>query len=194
MARRIRVFSLEYRLQPALPPKGGTPTRRFACDLPGSIVTDPNCLFCKKLASLHAQPADEVVWEFPHSVALLGPWQYYQGYCILVARTHATELFHLSGEERRAYLDELCELAAAIHATFRPHKLNYELLGNQVPHLHWHLFPRYPDDPNSLKPVWLALERAETDEAQRERLTSSSLDRRQIIRRLQASLRAHNND
>ena len=32
----------------------------------------------------------------------------------------------------------------------RPHKLNYELLGNQVPHLHWHLFPRSPDDPDRL--------------------------------------------
>src|ERR1700694_4734407 len=45
--------------------------------------------------------------------------------------------------------------------TYHPHKLNYELLGNQVPHLHWHLFPRSKQDADHLKPVWLALDAAE---------------------------------
>jgi diadenosine tetraphosphate (Ap4A) HIT family hydrolase len=149
-------------------------------------VADPNCLFCKKLAAL---PAHDVVWEFPHSVAFLGPWQYYQGHCILVARTHATELFHLRDDERHAYLDEMCELAEAIHSSFRPHKLNYELLGNQVPHLHWHLFPRYPDDPDSLRPAWVALERAEADEAEKLRLSTGSACREEIMKRLRGALK-----
>jgi diadenosine tetraphosphate (Ap4A) HIT family hydrolase len=111
-----------------------------------------------------------VVWCFPHSVALLGTWQHYHGYCILVSRRHAAELSGLPDAERRAYLDEMCLLARAIELCFRPHKLNYELLGNQVPHLHWHLFPRYLDDPERLKPVWLALDRAENDLGLRGRL------------------------
>jgi diadenosine tetraphosphate (Ap4A) HIT family hydrolase len=49
-----------------------------------------DCLFCQKLSHLQELPDDEVVWQFPHSVAILGPWQYYHGYCILVARVHAT--------------------------------------------------------------------------------------------------------
>ena len=105
------------------------------------------CPFCQKVATLEALAADEHVWTFPHSVALLGPWQYYTGYCVLVARCHATELSQLSDNERRGYLDEMCLLARAIEAVFRPHKLNCELLGNQVPHLHWHLFPRALTDP-----------------------------------------------
>jgi diadenosine tetraphosphate (Ap4A) HIT family hydrolase len=32
--------------------------------------------------------------------------------------------------------------------------LNYELLGNGAPHLHWHLFPRYDTDPSPGWPVW----------------------------------------
>jgi diadenosine tetraphosphate (Ap4A) HIT family hydrolase len=129
-----------------------------------------DCPFCSKLVELKELPADEVVWEFPHSVALLGPWQYFRGYCILVARTHATELFQLSDDERRGYLDEMCRLARAISDCFQPHKLNYELLGNQVPHLHWHLFPRYREDPNALQPVWLALSAADRDESEKQRL------------------------
>ena len=136
------------------------------------------CPFCTKLAALNKLPDDEVVWEFPHGVALLGPWQYYHGYCVLVARRHATELSQLADGERQAFLDEMCLLARAIELCFRPHKLNYELLGNQAPHLHWHLFPRYEDDRHVRSPVWLALGKAEKDEHKRRRLQGLSVDRR----------------
>src|SRR5947209_5759036 len=83
---------------------------------------------------------------------------------ILVARTHATELSCLPDAERPGFLDEMSLLAKAIEASFPPRKMNYELLGNQVPHLHWHLFPRPFDDADPLRPVWFALDRAEQDE------------------------------
>src|SRR5262245_61996772 len=100
------------------------------------------CFFCDKLSRLQELPAAELLRQFAHSVALLGPWQYYTGYCLLISRRHATELFQLSDDERRGHVDEMCLLARAIEQVARPRKLNYELLGNQVPHLHWHLFPR----------------------------------------------------
>ena len=116
------------------------------------------CPLCRKVAAAGGLPEHEVVWPFPHSVAFLGPWQFYHGYCLLVSRSHATELSRLGDAERGAYLDEMCLLARAIEGACRPHKLNYELLGNQVPHLHWHLFPRSLDEPepDRLRPVWLA--------------------------------------
>jgi diadenosine tetraphosphate (Ap4A) HIT family hydrolase len=149
-----------------------------------------SCHYCDKLARLHELSADDVIWLFPHSVALLGPWQYHTGYCILVARSHATELYHLPAPERHAYLDEMTLLAHAIEVCFRPRKLNYELLGNQVPHLHWHLFPRRHDDPEALQPVWLALDRAERDTAERQRLETGSLPRAEISGRLKEQLRS----
>ena len=146
------------------------------------------CPFCQKLASLDDLPAGEVVWRFPHSVALLGTWQFYDGYCVLVSRHHARELSELPDDVRRAYLDEMCLLARAIERAFRPHKLNYELLGNQVPHLHWHLFPRSASDPARLSPVWLALDAAERDEAERLRLQTGPRDRSNTVRLLHDSL------
>lgn len=146
------------------------------------------CPLCDKLSRLNELPADEVVWQFPHSVALLGPWQFYTGYCVLIARSHHTELHQLAPAIRHAFLDEMTLLARAIEITFQPRKMNYELLGNQVPHLHWHLFPRGGDDPETLKPVWVALERAERDEAEKRRLQTSALARGEIAARLRASL------
>lgn len=146
-----------------------------------------DCPFCHKLTRLHELP-DDIVWQFVHSVAFLGPWQFYHGYCILVWRRHATELSQLSETERRGYLDEMCLLAEAIKQCFSPHKLNYELLGNQVPHLHWHLFPRYRDDPEALKPVWLALDRAERNEQEKHRLQSGPLNRAETVALLRKQL------
>ncbi|HVS34317.1 MAG TPA: HIT family protein [Gemmataceae bacterium] len=140
-------------------------------------MSHPDCPLCRKLANLGDVPPEEFVWRFPHSVALLGTWQYYHGYCLLIARRHATELSGLDVEQRRAYLDEMCLLALAIEESFRPRKLNCELLGNQVPHLHWHLFPRYEHDAAVLKPVWLALDRAERDAAERRRMETGPQDR-----------------
>ncbi len=142
------------------------------------------CPLCDTLNGPKDVPADDVVWRFPHSVALLGPWQYYTGYCVLVARRHAAELFHLSDDERAGFLREMTDLAGVIATAFEPRKMNYELLGNQVAHLHWHLFPRRADDPEALKPVWLAIDRAERDEVERARLMTGSLPRPEIIRRL----------
>jgi diadenosine tetraphosphate (Ap4A) HIT family hydrolase len=133
--------------------------------------------------------SSDIVWHFPHSVALLGMWQFYQGYCLLVSRRHATELNELPTDERRAYLDEMCLLAQAIQICYRPYKLNYELLGNQVPHLHWHLFPRYPDDEHRQAAVWVAVERAlQEDGTWRRRMETGREERSVTAAKLRRTL------
>jgi diadenosine tetraphosphate (Ap4A) HIT family hydrolase len=154
-----------------------------------SIPQTPFCPLCHKLERLTELPDEDVVWQFPHSVALLGPWQFHTGYCILVARSHAAELHQLPEDERRSYLDEMCLLAKAIDAACQPRKMNYEALGNQVAHLHWHLFPRRHDDPETLKAVWLALDRAEKDPAEKQRLQAGPIPRATITFRLRERLR-----
>ncbi len=146
------------------------------------------CPLCDKLARPASLPDEELVWQFPHSVALLGPWQYHSGYCILVARAHFAELHYLPLEERQAFFEEMITLCRAIETCFRPRKLNCESLGNQVPHLHWHIFPRREDDPEALKPVWLGLERAESNPAEKQRLQTGVFPRAEIARRLRAEL------
>ena len=42
-------------------------------------------------------------------------------------------------------------MGRAIEVAFSPVKLNYDLLGNTLPHLHTHIVPRYADDP---RPGW----------------------------------------
>lgn len=152
---------------------------------------DPNCKMCGAVADLNAADRSVLVWHFPHSVAFVGPWQFYNGYCLLVSREHATELSQL-GPNRTAFLNEMAVLAEAIEVCFQPHKLNCELLGNLVPHLHWHIFPRSADDPEQLQPVWIALERAKTDPAEDQRLKTGTVPLDAVRARLRDWLAAHN--
>ena len=148
------------------------------------------CPFCRTLADLSALPADELVAELPHAVVLLGRWQYYHGYCLVVARRHATELSQLSDAERHGYFDAMCRVARAIEECFQPCKLNYELLGNQEPHLHWHLFPRYREDPERLQPVWLTLERAESSITSQQLCADGPLERATTAATLREKLKS----
>ena len=90
------------------------------------------------------------------SSAVLARNQICRGYCILIYnKGHFTELFQLPREDRIAYTEDLARVSRAIHDAFRPRKMNYELLGNVVPHLHWHIIPRRETDPIELRwPIW----------------------------------------
>lgn len=94
--------------------------------------------------------------EFEHSYAVLNRDQFFPGYCLLFTRDHATELFHLQPAVRAGLMEEVNRLAAALHRAFAPTKMNYELLGNMVPHIHWHLVPRHAGDPLWPRPIWSA--------------------------------------
>jgi diadenosine tetraphosphate (Ap4A) HIT family hydrolase len=71
-----------------------------------------------------------------------------------VLKRHVTELFHLTEEERRRLIEEVSAVSEVLSNRYRANKINYELLGNQLPHIHWHLVPRRPNDPAPLEPVW----------------------------------------
>jgi diadenosine tetraphosphate (Ap4A) HIT family hydrolase len=64
---------------------------------------------------------------------------------------HVVEPTELDPNEAGAFWLELLEVGRTIEAAFELIKLNYNLLGNEVPHLHAHVVPRYADDP---RPGW----------------------------------------
>lgn len=88
------------------------------------------------------------------SVAYLHDDQFFPGWTVLVLKRHATELFELGRAERAQLIEEVSEVARALAAAFDAVKLNYELLGNQLAHIHWHLIPRLASDPAPGGPAW----------------------------------------
>lgn len=98
--------------------------------------------------------SDLRIIELEHSFVALNRDQFFPGYTLLFTKQHVTELFHLDRAVRAALMEEVSTVAQALHAQFRPDKVNYELLGNMVPHIHWHLVPRFAQDPLWPRPIW----------------------------------------
>jgi diadenosine tetraphosphate (Ap4A) HIT family hydrolase len=75
-----------------------------------------------------------------------------RGYTVVVWRgRHVAEPTELSDEEAARYWLEVLRVARALEAHLKPVKTNYDVLGNELPHLHTHVIPRYADDP---RPGW----------------------------------------
>jgi diadenosine tetraphosphate (Ap4A) HIT family hydrolase len=94
------------------------------------------------------------VTELEHSFVLLNRDQFFPGYTLLFTKLHVTELFHLDRAARSGLMEEVSRVAEALFTLFQPDKINYELLGNMVPHIHWHLVPRRSDEPLWPRPIW----------------------------------------
>jgi diadenosine tetraphosphate (Ap4A) HIT family hydrolase len=76
-----------------------------------------------------------------------------RGYACLVLRRHAVELHDLTEAEGAAFMRDVRRVSAAVQAVTAAIKLNYEVHGNSIPHLHMHFLPRYPGDPFEGGPI-----------------------------------------
>jgi len=100
------------------------------------------------------EPKNLVFYESRVSVAKLNPDQAFEGYTFLTLKWHEEELYRLIDRDRKQFLEDMSLVANALSKAFKPDKMNYELLGNSMPHLHWHLVPRYSSDPMWGRPIW----------------------------------------
>ena len=76
-----------------------------------------------------------------------------RGYCCLVLKRHAVELYDLSADEACLLMRDLQRVSKIVQEITGAVKLNYEIHGNTIPHLHVHLFPRYKGDPFEDGPI-----------------------------------------
>ena len=88
----------------------------------------------------------------------------YPGFCRVIWREHVREMSDLLEADRLLLNDAVWQVELAVREVMAPLKVNVASLGNVVPHLHWHIIPRYADDAHFPAPVWAQAAR-QTDEA-----------------------------
>ena len=138
-------------------------------------MTDPACKACSG-----AWPrADHFVADLGLSKAYLHDDQFFPGWTVVIFQRHATELFHLAPTERFQLMEEVNHIAKILAEVFQAKKINYELLGNQLPHIHWHIIPRLANDPAPLEPVC---------RVQHEPMLRSGSDLQSAVQRLQQAI------
>ena len=78
----------------------------------------------------------------------------YPAFTRVIWNAHVAEMSDLPAAQR----EELMRVVLAVEAVQRellsPDKINLASFGNVVPHLHWHVIPRWRDDRHFPEPVW----------------------------------------
>jgi diadenosine tetraphosphate (Ap4A) HIT family hydrolase len=110
---------------------------------------DPACPLC-------TADGGQLVWRDTALRVILADEAAYPGFCRVVWNAHVAELSDLDEGERAHLFNVLLVVERVVRRVMACDKINLASLGNMVPHLHWHVIPRFADDAHFPNAVWSA--------------------------------------
>ncbi len=134
-----------YNRKRKVPEPGKNGARRM-----GENVMPTQCELC----ILTSDQEENILWadDFCYVLSVNDP--HYPGFCRVILRRHVREMTDLSPEERERLMSVVFAVEQSLRKVLRPDKINLASLGNAVPHLHWHVIPRWLDDRHFPLPIW----------------------------------------
>lgn len=110
-----------------------------------------NCVLCKD----ELKPEEgELIWRGDDCRIILVNDPELPGFCRVIWNQHVAEMTDLTYGEREHLMTLVCAVEEAVRHVMHPDKMNVAALGNMVPHIHWHVIPRYKDDAFFPGSVW----------------------------------------
>jgi diadenosine tetraphosphate (Ap4A) HIT family hydrolase len=101
----------------------------------------------------------ELLWQGPRCRVVYVEEPGYPGFCRVIWEAHVKEMTDLSEDDRLQLMEVVFAVESVLREQLEPVKINLASLGNVVPHLHWHVIPRYVDDPHFPQPIWSSPQR-----------------------------------
>lgn len=86
----------------------------------------------------------------------------YPGFCRVIWNDHIREMTDLDATHQIVLMRVVFAVEAMVRRLFAPDKINLASFGNMVPHVHWHIIPRWLDDRHFPEPVWGKVQREAT--------------------------------
>ena len=109
---------------------------------------------------LCSRTGGELLWRDERCRVIHAAEPGYPGFCRVVWEAHTKEMTDLSDADRLHFMEVVFAVESVLRELLQPAKINLASLGNLVPHLHWHVIPRFADDPHFPQPVWAASQRS----------------------------------
>ena len=110
------------------------------------VEQEPGCAFCESAGG-------RVVYEDARLRVVVAD-EPFAGFCRVIWKAHVREMTDLAPVDRRHLMNIVFAVEGALRALLSPLKMNVASLGNLVPHVHWHVIPRFADDSHYPQPVW----------------------------------------
>ena len=107
-----------------------------------------DCVFCRIIL---AELDSATIYEDESTLAFLDLRQSNEGHVLVVPKRHFEQIYDLDEETASALAVSVCRVARAVRRVYAPEGLsiwqsNDVAAFQEVPHVHWHVFPRYIDD------------------------------------------------
>jgi len=112
-------------------------------------MPDTSCPLC-------AQCGETVLWRDDFCRVIWVDDAHYPGFCRVILNAHVKEMTDLPSSDRLRLMETVFTVEAAVRQVVRPDKINLASLGNVVPHVHWHVIPRWAEDVNFPDAIWAA--------------------------------------
>jgi diadenosine tetraphosphate (Ap4A) HIT family hydrolase len=110
-----------------------------------------NCPLCKEAL----KPEEgQLIWQGDDCRIMMVNDPDLPGFCRVIWNHHVTEMSDLSHGQREHLMTLVYAVEEVIRQVMHPDKVNLAALGNMVPHIHWHVIPRYQDDVFFPGSVW----------------------------------------
>ena len=136
-------------------------------------MIDDACPLCR-------MDGDEIVlWQDRQCRVIAAPLAGYPAFCRVIWDEHVREVTDLSPEQRAHLMTVVWTVEEVLRELLHPDKINLASLGNLVPHLHWHVIPRFADDTHFPDAIWAIPRRSGV---------AHHVDREVLLRELQRRL------
>lgn len=109
---------------------------------------------CPDSCPLCHEDGGRVIWRNDELRVIAVDDNAYPGFTRVIWNEHVTEMTQLSGPDREALMAMVWQVEQTQRQVLQPHKINLAQFGNVVPHLHWHVIPRWRDDTHFPEAVW----------------------------------------
>jgi diadenosine tetraphosphate (Ap4A) HIT family hydrolase len=113
-----------------------------------------DCLLCHSLGGT-------VLWQNQQLRVIDACDALYPGFTRVIWTAHVVEMTDLTTADQTELLRVVLLVEQVQRLALKPDKVNLAAFGNVVPHLHWHVIPRWQDDPHFPQAVWAALPQAD---------------------------------
>ena len=112
-----------------------------------------NCALCND----NLKPEEgQLIWRGDDCRVILVNDPDLPGFCRVIWNRHVAEMTDLTNGERDHLMALVFAVEEAIRHVMHPDKVNVAALGNMVPHIHWHVIPRFKDDAFFPGSIWSA--------------------------------------
>lgn len=108
---------------------------------------------------LCGSPGGELLWEDGLCRVVRVAEPDYPGFCRVILQRHLREMTDLPHAERMQLMRVVFAVETALRRLYRPDKINLASFGNMVPHVHWHVIPRWCGDRHFPEPIWGRVQR-----------------------------------